>query len=112
MIWTRIPTTAHVVALTFDAGANGDGLPSILATLNSTGVRASFFLTGTFARTYPALAADIVEGGYRVGDHSTDHPYFTRLANPQVDSEVLGAAQTIKAVGGDRFVLEPVFCIT
>ena len=99
-IWTRIPTTARVVALTFDAGANGDGLPSILATLHSTGVTASFFLTGNFAVTYPSLAAQVVGAGYRVGDHSIDHPYFTRLSNAQVDSEVLGAAQTIKAVSG------------
>ena len=99
-IWTRIPTTARVVALTFDAGANGDGLPSILATLHSTGVAASFFLTGRFAATYPSLAAQVAGAGYRVGDHSIDHPYFTRLSNAQVDSEVLGAAQTIKAVSG------------
>src|SRR5450631_2238102 len=29
----RIPTSRKVVALTFDAGANGDGVDSILATL-------------------------------------------------------------------------------
>jgi len=31
--WTAIPTNAKVVALTFDAGANADGVPSILGTL-------------------------------------------------------------------------------
>ena len=31
--WTAIPAHAKVVALTFDAGANADGVRSILATL-------------------------------------------------------------------------------
>jgi len=34
--WTYIPTTRHVVALTFDAGANADGVSSILATVVKT----------------------------------------------------------------------------
>jgi hypothetical protein len=36
--WTYIPTTRRVVALTFDAGANADAVPSILATLHRDGV--------------------------------------------------------------------------
>ncbi len=31
--WTAIPTRAKVVALTFDAGANADGIQNILSTL-------------------------------------------------------------------------------
>jgi peptidoglycan-N-acetylglucosamine deacetylase len=89
-----------VVALTFDAGANGDGLPSILTTLQATGTKATFFLTGAFASQFPGLAAQVARAGYRIGDHSVDHPYFTRLSNAQIDAEVLGAAQTIRQVTG------------
>ena len=46
--WTSILTTRRVVALTFDAGANADAVPSILATLRRLGVPATFFLTGNF----------------------------------------------------------------
>jgi peptidoglycan/xylan/chitin deacetylase (PgdA/CDA1 family) len=100
VVTTRLPTTAKVVALTFDAGANGDGLPSILSTLRSTGVTATFFLTGNFARTYPALAGLIPRAGFRLGNHSVDHPYFTHLSNPQIDAQVLGAARSIQQVTG------------
>src|SRR5262245_15689295 len=41
-----IPTSRPVVALTFDAGANGDGLASILATLGREHVPGTFFITG------------------------------------------------------------------
>src|SRR5690606_8066167 len=67
----RIPTNSRIVALTFDAGANADGLPSILATLRSTGVPATFFLTGRWAQNYPAGVRQITAGGHRIGNHST-----------------------------------------
>ncbi len=99
-VWNVIPTNAHVVALTFDGGANADGLPSILASLRAAGVRATFFVTGDFASAFPGLSAQIVAGGNRIGDHSVDHPSFTRLDDAQVRAEVLDASTTIRAITG------------
>ena len=101
-VWTRIPTTARLVALTFDAGANADGLASILDTLQTTGVPATFFLTGAFVQAYPAQSATIAQRGYRLGDHSVDHPSFPTLTDDQIRAEVLDAATLIRATtGGD-----------
>lgn len=57
---TRIPTTAKVVALTFDAGANSAALPTILQVLADHRVAATFFLTGTWAKDNPAGVRSIV----------------------------------------------------
>jgi peptidoglycan/xylan/chitin deacetylase (PgdA/CDA1 family) len=97
--WSVIPTTRHVVALTFDAGANDAGLASILATLRRTGTPATFFLTGNWVSSYPAQAR-IVCSGFRVGNHSVTHPYFTQLSDSQIGTEVLGGAAKIRAVCG------------
>ena len=99
-VWNQIPTTAHVVALTFDAGANADGVPAIVNTLAAGGVPASFFLTGAFTQQFPDQARRIAGGGYRIGDHSVDHPHFPALTDAQVRQEVLGAATTIRSVTG------------
>jgi peptidoglycan/xylan/chitin deacetylase (PgdA/CDA1 family) len=98
--WTVIPTTRRVVALTFDAGANADAVPSILATLGHDGVPATFFLTGNFVRDFPAAARSIVAAGFRIGDHTISHPYLTRLGDAAVRQEILGGAQQIAAVTG------------
>jgi peptidoglycan-N-acetylglucosamine deacetylase len=100
IVSNRIPTSARVVALTFDAGSNADGLPSILSTLHAIGVPASFFLTGNFAGAFSSLSVQVAQAGYRIGDHSVDHPHFPLLSNAQIDAEVLGAAQTIRQVTG------------
>jgi peptidoglycan/xylan/chitin deacetylase (PgdA/CDA1 family) len=98
-VWNVIPTHAKVVALTFDAGANADGVASILATLSASHVPASFFLTGNFTSGFPAQAKAMAAAG-RTGDHSVSHPYFTRLTDAQIRQQVLGAQQTIKTVTG------------
>jgi peptidoglycan/xylan/chitin deacetylase (PgdA/CDA1 family) len=98
--WTSIPTKRRVVALTFDAGANADGVSAILATLQRERLPATFFLTGNFVRDYPATARQITADGFRIGDHTISHPYLTRLSGAAMRREILGAADQIAAVTG------------
>jgi peptidoglycan/xylan/chitin deacetylase (PgdA/CDA1 family) len=97
---TFIPTTRHVVALTFDAGANDAGVPSILRTLLRFHVAATFFMTGPFARTYPAVAREIAADGFRIANHTMTHPYLTHLSDAGVRWEILAAARAITEVTG------------
>ena len=55
----RHPHHPPRVALTFDAGANADAVPSILATLRREGVPATIFLTGNFVRDFPFTRRDL-----------------------------------------------------
>lgn len=96
---TRIPTARKVVALTFDAGANGDGVPSILATLSREGVPATFFLTGGFATTFPDLARRLARAGV-IGDHTVGHPHLPQVDDAKVRAEVTDARTTILRVTG------------
>ena len=98
--WAAVPAPAKVVALTFDAGANADGVASILGTLTSQHVPATFMLTGAFTKAFPGQARAIVAAGERVGDHSMTHPYFTKLTDAQMRSQVLDAEQEIVSVTG------------
>lgn len=96
-----IPGAGPVVALTFDAGANADGLPSILATLAGAGIKATFFLTGDFAARYPQWVRAIVAGGHRLGNHTATHPHLPALAtDAEVVSQLRQAETQIRAAGG------------
>jgi len=96
----RIPTSRRIVALTFDAGANADGLPAILGALVEARAPATFFLTKDFVTTYPGSARQIAAAGFRLGDHSVDHPHFPSLTDAQMRAEVLDAARSIRTVTG------------
>jgi peptidoglycan/xylan/chitin deacetylase (PgdA/CDA1 family) len=93
--WSHIPTGQRVVALTFDAGANADGVAAILSTLARERIRATFFLTGNWVQVYPTPAKQI--GAARRGaDHSVTHPHFTELSDTQMRTQVLDAATLIR----------------
>ncbi len=97
--WTALPTTENVVALTFDAGADADGVPPILETLETNGVPATFFLTGGWTEQYPDRARTIA-GWYPVGNHTNTHPYLTHETDEGVRSEVLLAGDLISSIAG------------
>ncbi|MHC6592549.1 polysaccharide deacetylase family protein [Arthrobacter sp. C152] len=97
---TVVPGAGRVVALTFDAGANPAGLPTILSALSAKGATGTFFLTGNWAANNPQ-AAQIAAAGHRVGNHSMTHPGFTGLSDFDIASQVRGAEQAILAAGAD-----------
>jgi peptidoglycan/xylan/chitin deacetylase (PgdA/CDA1 family) len=97
----RIPTGERVVALTFDAGANSDGLAGILATLADRQVPATFFVTGQWAAANPARLAEITAAGHRLGNHSMTHPAFTQLPTDAIAAQVRDAEAAIRAGGAD-----------
>ncbi|HEY7224526.1 MAG TPA: polysaccharide deacetylase family protein [Micromonosporaceae bacterium] len=96
----RIPTSSRVIALTFDAGANADGVAPILATLAREGVAGTFFLTGDFVDQFPGPSRQIVAAGHRIGNHTVDHPHLPTLPDGQVRAQVLDAQAKIRAVTG------------
>jgi peptidoglycan/xylan/chitin deacetylase (PgdA/CDA1 family) len=97
---TLLPTSAKVVALTFDGGASDIGVPSILSTLAESDVKATFFVTGDFARRYPERVRAMAAAGHRVGNHSDTHPDFTTLTAARQVGQVERAEATIGDVVG------------
>lgn len=93
--WEVLPTTWNVAALTFDGGASNAGVSSILDTLDSYDVPATFFVTGQFARAYPSSVRAMAAGGHPVGNHSDTHPYFASLTNEQIGLELARADASI-----------------
>jgi peptidoglycan-N-acetylglucosamine deacetylase len=94
-----IPTGQRIVALTFDAGANADGVASILNTLSAKGISATFFLTGDFARDFPGPVRAIAAAGHRIGNHTVTHPHCLTLSDAQLRTELATAADRLRAAG-------------
>ena len=95
----RLQTRQHVVALTFDGGGNADGARGVLLALRRGHVPATFFLTGHFVQTYPALAR-VIGRRYPVGNHTVDHLDMLRLSKPAATREVTRAAAMIQRATG------------
>jgi peptidoglycan/xylan/chitin deacetylase (PgdA/CDA1 family) len=95
----RLQTRQHVVALTLDGGGNADGAKAVLAVLRRERATGTFFLTGQFVKSYPALARAIGRR-YPVGNHTINHVDLRRLSTGSAVREITGAEAMIKAATG------------
>jgi peptidoglycan/xylan/chitin deacetylase (PgdA/CDA1 family) len=95
----RLQTPQRVVALTFDGGGNADSAQRVLAVLGREHVRATFFLTGHFVRTYPVLARAIGRR-YPVGNHTVNHFDLTRMPIGKARREIVSGALMIERATG------------
>ena len=88
-----------MVALTFDAGANADGVPSILVTLAGRQAPGTFFLTGAFVDAFPTESRKIA-AAYPIGNHTQNHKDLTQLTTDGVRVEIRTGAASIQRVTG------------
>lgn len=99
----KVNTTEKAVALTFDAGANADGVDSVLAILEENDIRGTFFLTGKFIERYPDKVKAIVASGGDIGNHTYDHPYLTGLTSEEVGEEIRSAELALENTAAAEF---------
>lgn len=76
----RAPVGNREILLTFDGGSNANATPSILDTLKSERVKATFFLSGEYMQRYPDLVRRIASEGHVVGNHTFSHPHLTSFS--------------------------------
>jgi peptidoglycan/xylan/chitin deacetylase (PgdA/CDA1 family) len=69
------------VALTFDDGPDPRYTPQILDLLEEYNVKATFFLMGARAKSYPDLAKRIKDEGHIIGNHTYWHPNLVEQAD-------------------------------
>lgn len=90
-------TQEKVVALTFDDGPDPIDTPAILDTLSEKHVRATFFVLGEAAQSYPNLLKRLKNEGHEIGNHSFSHDYQQRQIIEEInktDNSVFAATGT------------------
>lgn len=105
-VW-RGSTARPMVALTFDAGSDAGNTVAILDVLAANHIRATFGMTGAWARANPALLRRIVADGHQLLNHTDSHDSFTgysthtaALSDAQRTAQIVSAQQTIRALTG------------
>ncbi|MCS7246192.1 MAG: polysaccharide deacetylase family protein [Thermomicrobium sp.] len=112
----RLPTDQPVIALTFDCGADRGYAETILDELARRGIRATFGMTGAWARANPDLVGRMLQEGHVLINHSDTHPSFTGFSTGRpalpVDrrlAELRGAEEAVALVSGSRETMRPYF---
>jgi len=95
------------IAITIDDGpyeskVKGLGTKAVLAALEETGVKATFFVLGEQAKLYPHLVKAIQSAGHSIGNHTLRHKSFPALSPQDQVKEIVGGRQAILDALGDQ----------
>ncbi len=77
-----------VIYLTFDCGYENGCTKKILDTLKDKNVKAAFFLTLPNVKDNPEIIARMINEGHIVGNHSVNHPNFSKIDRTQMVKEI------------------------
>jgi peptidoglycan/xylan/chitin deacetylase (PgdA/CDA1 family) len=96
-----LPLADHEVVLTFDDGPLPPYSTRILDILASQCVKATYFLVGSMAHTYPHVVTRIAAEGHSIGTHSQTHPLtFNRMELERAQHEIQGGIASVTAALG------------
>ncbi|MDU2066000.1 MAG: polysaccharide deacetylase family sporulation protein PdaB [Sporomusaceae bacterium] len=101
-------TDQKVVALTFDHSWGNKYTGSILDTLQSRNLKATFFIMGPWAKKFPEVAKRIATDGHEIGSHGYRHENYGDMGVEWVKEDIQKAHGLIKEVTGvDPVLLRP-----
>lgn len=101
----KIQTDAPKVALTFDDGPHPCTTLKILSILQQKQVKATFFVLGEKAESYPKLIEQINKDGHELSNHGYSHAYFSNLSEAKLKQEILATEKLIANISGKKPVL-------
>lgn len=95
-------TDKKEIALTFNVFWGEEYIPGILDILKENGVRATFFLGGTWTEDYSLLAREIADSGQEIESHGYSHPHVDHLSEEANLREIKRAEEIIVRYTGKR----------
>lgn len=101
----KVDTEQKLVALTFDDGPTPHYTADILQLLDLYQVKATFFVTGAETQRYMTQAKQIVAAGHQLGNHSWSHQRMVFMPLDEINREIEGTDQQIRAAGFEGEIL-------
>lgn len=100
-----VETPEKKIAISFDAAWGTEFTDDILNTLDKYNVKTTFFLVDFWVKKYPDVVKEIDRRGHEIGNHSTNHPYMSKLDENQIIQELKTTEERIKSITGKRTIL-------
>ncbi len=105
---TAVPPVYHgslrdkEIAFTFNVVWGEEYLLDILKILRDNGVKATFFIGGSWAEQYSLLVKEIDNDGHEIGSHGYSHPHPDELTLDENIEEIKKAESVLEAITGKK----------
>ncbi len=98
--YSSVNINRRCLAMTFDDGPHPKLTPRLLDILRQRKIRATFFVIGQNAKSYPGIMRRMAAEGHEVANHTWTHPYLTRMSDSAVRSQMQRTHATIVETTG------------
>lgn len=98
----QINTSQKVMALTINVDWGEEYIPGILQELDKGKVKATFFITGRWAKNNPDLVQSIAKAGHQIENHGYSHPHPDRLSVKSNQEEIKKTEEIIFNITGKK----------
>src|SRR5256886_14145451 len=106
--FSAVHVDGSYIALTFDDGPSAKLTPKLLDLLATHHIKATFFVIGENVAEHPEIVARAAREGHEIGNHSWSHPYFARMSDDNVRSQLRRTDDAIRnAIGIRPTLLRP-----
>jgi peptidoglycan/xylan/chitin deacetylase (PgdA/CDA1 family) len=105
---SRGNTGQNMVALTFDDGPTRPTTRQIMDLLDKYSAKATFFVSGANALSYPEIIREIIARGHTVGNHSFHHnPLVMLKSYNYLYQEIFRAQEVLRKMGIQTLAFRP-----
>jgi peptidoglycan-N-acetylglucosamine deacetylase len=93
------------LVLTYDDGPNDPHTPRLLDVLAKHGVKATFFMIGSYVEKRPDIARDVAAAGHEIGNHTWSHPNLIWCSSSRVRQELERTSKILSDTVGPHSTL-------
>ncbi|MGC7870550.1 polysaccharide deacetylase family protein [Desulfosporosinus sp. SYSU MS00001] len=98
----QINTDQKVMALTINVDWGEEFIPAMLEALDNDHAKATFFVTGRWAKKNPELLKEIANRGHEIENHGYSHPHPDNLSVGANQEEIKKTESIIQGIIGRR----------
>lgn len=86
-------TNQNALALMVNVDWGAEILPAMLGVFKDKSVKATFFISGKFAKNNPQLVSAVYEDGHEIGNHGYSHPHPDNLSIAENEKEIVSTEE-------------------
>jgi peptidoglycan-N-acetylglucosamine deacetylase len=98
----QVDTSDKIIALTINVDWGEENLPAMLETLKKEGVKATFFVSGRWAKNNPDMIKKMAAEGHEIENHGYSHPHPDKISVDENKREILRTEQVIEGLTGKK----------
>ncbi len=97
-----VDTNEKKVAITFDAAWGAEDTEELLGILAEYDAKATVFVVGDWARSYPDAVKAFYNAGHSIGNHSDSHKAYSKLSLEEIQADIEACNAAIENCTGEK----------